>query len=354
MSSIERLQFKTSVEKDSFKEKLVIDKEKYNVLAGVIDIQCPDRNLPIELVAEQLKGMRIGVNGEPSTGKSTFLIQLLACSDENAKKLGIAYQPKLGQYDFELSIEKGLRKANDGKGNLEGTGFNERLVTRFKDTTAFELPGVGRKDNRDRGRSAFEKIAYDIGKGIDNKTILLSFPCNRLLQIKGGLLRSFIVGIPKNDITTIFDVLEKHKMNIVGIPKTREVAQIIQNIFKKMGQEEHIKQIRDEESDLYSEWENKQPTDIFSIKSSEIYMPEEDSALALTQVFKDFGIEITHDIKGIIALRTNSAREDTMRQAIKMADEYKNKFHIGKDKGIVALNTFTLQPLTLDFSSLLK
>lgn len=338
--------------------EIEVNPEKFNVIAGLTETRNEGRDVSKYLVSKSLGGKRIVVMGEPSTGKSSVLYQLVSCVKENAERIGIPFNPELGLYDIELAREKQKRRHNDGMGNLEGEAFNKRLVDVFMQSTHCEVPGVGLKDERDRGRSAVETIMENIGKGYDNDSILVALPCNRSLQIYGSLLRPHIASLNPDEV---FDNLEIHGVNIVGLPKTERVARIIQAMFEKMGKEEHIRKIRDEEREIISSWslikeqeELKKigdvDYDIFKERSHGMNLPPTGSEKKLNEIYRSFGIGDSPSTSRILQFRDMNARIDTLQQAIKMEDDFRNVYGVDKDRGIVAYNPMQSSEVVIDLS----
>lgn len=342
--------------------EIIIDPEKYNVLCAVYDMTGRVPDFGKYIVEQQLfHGMNVGVTGEPATGKTAFLLQLGECVVENAKRLGIEKELRYTQYDIELYAEKifweeKLKKLGQTGlviSSIEGVDFNRKLRDACLLATDFELPAVGKKDPKNRGRDAFEDIARGIGEGRDTKTILISFPANPIIQSQGGNIRRYIANLP---VEEVFDGLRKHNMNMQGIPQTLEYAEGIQKMFADMGQEEHITQIKLEEMSIQEEWEERRRKAREAgeeVKDYSLILKEENYEEALLLNASAFDLPLTDDVLASLLKKAETARDQTLRQAAKMKDDFRI-LKVPDDRGFVVGNKFVEGLISINVSQLLQ
>lgn len=330
--------------------ELFVDRDKNAVFANLAEARPTGMDLPLYLTQQMLYGRRVLFFGPPGSGKTTLLFQAIANARENAQALGVYYDPGVAQYDLVLAKSK-------DKG--EGDVFNQELITAFGQADGCENVGVGSVEEKDRGVSANLHFMTEISSGRDDSTIIVGLPGVKTNQIFSGLLRAEISTLRPEEV---FAALERHNVIFEGIPKTPEVAAFLIRMYKHMGKREQIEKIQQEENMIVSEWalglqlaemrqtsSTRVPT-IFERRTSGLTVPATLTTETIGGIYSSFGVNDTPFVERL----TQNAIDDYLAQTIHMEYIFRDIFHIGPQRGIIAVNSWREGKVTQDLSPYLK
>ncbi len=324
--------------------EIVVNPEKYNVLASVYDVRPFGRDLPKFLIQKALEGKRLGYFGSSGVGKTTLMTQVIACARENANTIGVAYDHSMAQYDLVLSA------TNDKN---EGDQFNEELEEAFLKVKNFENVGVGRTDVKNRGKKTLHNFLGKMSSGQDNDTILIGLPQVLTNQIHSGYLRAEIESMQPDEL---FEYMERHNIDVQGIPKTRMYASGIIEKYQEMGKREHIQVIGKEEDELIAQWaldrqvkamrfSGDNPPSILEARMPGLVVPPTLNPEVIQKIYRDFGIP-----EDFSEFTVRKAVESFTSQAIRIEYMFQDEYGLGPDRGIVAASPWQSGKVVLDLS----
>lgn len=324
--------------------EIVIPAERYSVLSTVYDVRPQGRDLPKFLIQKALEGKRLGYFGSSGVGKTTLMTQVVACARENAENLGIFYDPTMAQYDLVLSATQDTE---------EGDIFNEELEEAFSKVTNFENVGVGRTDVKNRGKKALQHILEKMSSGEDTNTVMIGLPQVLTNQIHSSFLRSEIENMHPDEL---FDYLERHNIDIQGIPKTRMYAARIIEKYQEMGKREHIEAIGREEDGLIIDWaldiqvkamrfQGDNTPSILDERAIGMVVPSTLNSEIIRQIYREFDMP-----ENFSDFTVKSAVESYTSQAIRMEFMFQDEYRLSPDRGIVAASPWQSGKVVLDLS----
>ncbi len=343
-------------------EEIELSPERHNVLLGLLETRNEGRSVGHYLVQQFLYGRRIIITGEPATGKSALLFQLLSAGAENANRLGLPFDKKTGLYDFMLEMERRRRERLGITGELEGEEFNERIYEGIMSSDIFEVPAVGEKDKADRGRSAVERVERNIASRTDAESLIVSLYSSPLVQTYGEYIRTLISDAPAKKV---FKLLDEYGMDIEGVERSRQNAKYIKDIFKLMANKDDIAGIRQEVSREIADWhlnlqvqrlgleDKSSPMDIIGDRSFGLQLVTA-SPSDFWRLFSRFGIDSSQQTELFFQKKALDAKQDMANQAVYMEWRFRDMLGIDSDSAIVAGNSFAPNKTIYDFTPLLR
>lgn len=342
--------------------EIQLDPESENVIDGLMEARDEGRHAGKYAVASILNGRRVGFIGEPGNGKTTLMLQAVHAAQRNAERLGIEFNPRIGQYDTVLAELRDKEGSPDEWDKSAWGKLNQRLTDVFRASNVFEDPGVGYVREKDRGVTAYENLISG-ASGESDETVLVYITRNPLLQFKSALLRPHISTL--KDWSEVFPQLEKHKIEILGVNRDKKGARTIQKMFGNMGRGNHIEAIKKEEDSKIARWTEeiaqgltvgedymfKDDKDYLSTMAIGIRTPNVSMNDAFRQIYGEFDIEEFDGFEESINMRARGAEEQMKLQILYMEGKMR-RMGMGKENALLCHNPYTPEKNIIDLAVL--
>ena len=347
-----------------YSQEIRLDPERHSTLHGLLEVRDKGRNVGQFIVEQVAAGKRLVVMGEPGSGKTTLIGEVVSAIEESGRKVNRI----VSFYDEHLAgaeLRWGLR---DEWTPEIWKAFNVQMYKDSRNASFVEFPAVGKKDPKDRGVTAFEMMAKDAADGIGPDTVFIFVTCNRFLQAWSGLLRQHILDQAPEDVLS---ELAKFNLQAKGIPGGDKGGVLIQGLFRRMGQAEHMRIIRDEERDEIGEWFDKEtsdilqesvnnpnttkipgPYDVYNNRTAGMRKPPAITGEMMRSVYAKFGM-VGPDVEGASDKRVEGMVEAALQQAVHREQLFR-EYGLEKNKTIIVHNPFNSAPPRVIDLSLIK
>ncbi len=342
-------------------QEIRLDPERHSTIHGLLEVRDEGRNVGQFVVDQVAAGKRLVVMGEPGSGKTTLIGEVIDALETSGRKVNRS----VSFYDEHLAKAEQQWSARDEWTPEIWKAFNEQMYQDLGNANFVEFPAVGKKDPRDRGVTTFEMMAQDAADGIGPDTVFMFVTCNRFLQMWSGLLRQHILEqAPEN----VLSELAKFNLQTKGIPAGDKGGVLIQGLFRRMGQLEHMKTIRGEELEKIGAWldqetsdalresakdpnvANPGPYDIYNEKIAGMRKPPHITGEMVRGIYADFGIDISRDVRAVSDKVAGDMVEAALQQAADRERLFREDYGLDKNRAIIVHNPFNSAPKVIDLS----
>lgn len=329
--------------------ELQVDRERDSVLLGLIDSMGRISQPGLEIERYMIANWRVGFLGSPGNGKTTIMLQSVAAAQRNALLHGIDFSPTIEQYDAHLPPPFGR----------EGVMFNRELLWHFRRAQVFEVPAVGDTFFKDRGVSAVESLAEENVAGVEPPTLFAYIVNNRALQLDAGFLRD---RIPTLDPDEVFEELENSNIFIHGIPRNREYAIRVQEMYAKMGQLRHMRDIQKEMLDRIARWRLDESVravenvgmphfEIVDEQAPTVADPPIDHEI-MERIYRKHKTDNFSQVAAMSKLTAKNIREEMIQEAVYANYRFRHEMRLSPSQFMILYNPYTERPINLDLSYL--
>lgn len=331
-------------------EELGLDPERERLIDELVDIEGEriGKSIIWRLLFDP-EINRVFFMGAPGSGKSTLLGQAVSSIERLAVALKVPLVESITLYENELyAVEESKRDTPEFNGYFLGKILNPRTKVVYpgehpKFVNFVESPSVGKTFIRDRGVTAFERLA-----SMETNTLFVNIVPHPILQIKGVAIRTEIPPIPDKEVIGV--LANKFKVIVSGVEHLppRLVGSKIKSILRRNALAHHMRTINLELEQQVREWFLMDPS--ANKEKSLVKVPPEYSAKMTYKLRRQFyeetyGEEVIPSMATIAeSLQIQSVR-DWVRVEAAFAKHRFESLGLDKDKWSVVFNRFYPGPI---------